>query len=61
MKKPELRKGLKVIWAQGVALSNPSSLLKVDILNVSKMNLKPMKAPVIHSKGKLDAFRKNIH
>jgi hypothetical protein len=61
MKKTELNKALKVIAPQGAPLIKPNTSLKVNILNVSKMNLKPMKVPVIHSKGKLVAFRKKLH
>jgi hypothetical protein len=61
MKKPEIKKAWKGIWPLATPLLNPNPSLKVDILNVSKMNLKPMKAPVIQSEGKLLGFRKNIH
>ncbi|MDP2238277.1 MAG: hypothetical protein Q8J88_17760 [Bacteroidales bacterium] len=61
MKKPELNKATKVIAPQGAPLINPNSSLKVNISNVSKMNLKPMKGQMIQPKGKLAVFRKNLH
>ncbi|PKP47245.1 MAG: hypothetical protein CVT92_17100 [Bacteroidetes bacterium HGW-Bacteroidetes-1] len=61
MKKPEHSDALKALWPKGVPITNATSLLKENTLKPFKTTIKPTKKPVISSKGKLVAFRKNLH